>query len=84
MNLKILWKKKVESKDVAAGKGSEVTQSPHILKMRNELERQEGTGPEPQGTPGAAQSRPRVTGGSHRSCCRRQNQSPKPINAGLY
>lgn len=45
MNLKILWKKKVDSKDVAAGKGSEVTQSPHILKMRNELERQEGTGP---------------------------------------
>ena len=39
MNLKILWKKKVESKDVAAGKGSEVTQSPHILKMRNEDQR---------------------------------------------
>ena len=35
----------MDSKDVAAGKGSEVTQSPHILKMRNELERQEGTGP---------------------------------------
>ena len=44
----------MESKDVAAGKGSEVTQSPRILKMRNELERQEGTVPEPQGTPGAA------------------------------
>ena len=55
--------KKVESKDVAAGKGSEVTQSPRILKMRNELERQEGSGLEPQGTPGTAQSRPSVTRG---------------------
>ena len=42
---KNFMEKKVDSKDVAAGKGSEVTQSPHILKMRNELERQEGTGP---------------------------------------
>lgn len=74
----------MESKDVAAGKGSEVTQSPRILKMRNELERQEGTVPEPQGTPGAAQSGPSVTGGSLRSCYRCQNQSPKPVNARLY